>query len=84
MPRKRNYKKEYANYHAKPKQKKRRAARNKANREARKMGLMTQGDGNDVHHVKPFAKGGSAKGATRVVPKSKNRSFARTKRARMK
>lgn len=84
MPRKRNYKQEYANYHASDKQKKRRAARNRARREAIKAGRASKGDGMDVHHVKPFAKGGSVKGTTRVVPKSKNRSFARTKRARMK
>ena len=39
----RNYKKEYANYHSKPTQKKRRAGRNKANRLKGKNGM-------DVHH----------------------------------
>lgn len=82
MPR--NYAKEYANYHARPEQKKNRAARNKARREAIKNGSARKGDGKDVHHVKPLAKGGSRSGATRVVSKSKNRSFARTKGARMK
>ena len=82
MPR--NYKKEYANYHAKPAQKKRRAARNAARRKAMREGRAKKGDGMDVHHVKPFAKGGGVKSATRVVPKSKNRSFARTRTARMK
>ena len=80
----RNYRSEYDNYHASPKQKKNRAARNAARRKAMKNGSAAKGDGNDVHHIKPLAKGGSRKGATRVVGKSKNRSFARTKRARMK
>lgn len=80
---KRNYRKEYDNYQGRPEQKKKRAARNTANRQARKAGLVAKGDGNDVHHIKPLAKGGSRKGATRVISKSKNRSFKRTKSARM-
>jgi hypothetical protein len=79
----RNYKSEYANYHASPKQKKNRAARNAARRKAIKAGRAAKGDGMDVHHTKPLAKGGSRTGTTRVVPKSKNRSFKRTKRAGM-
>lgn len=82
MPR--NYKKEYENYHSKPKQKKNRAARNAARAKAIREGRASKGDGKDVHHVTPLAKGGSRKGATKVVSKSKNRSFARTKSARMK
>ena len=82
MPR--NYRSEYDNYHSTPKQKKDRAARNGARRRAIKAGKAAKGDGNDVHHTKAFAKGGSRTGATRVIPKSKNRSFARTKKARMK
>ena len=80
---KRNYFDEYRKYHASDKQKKNRAARNAARQKAIKAGRASIGDGNDVHHVKPLAKGGSRTGATRVVPKSKNRSFARNKRAGM-
>jgi hypothetical protein len=80
---KRNYRKEYDNYHSKAEQKKNRAARNTSRRKAIKAGRAAKGDGKDVHHVKPLAKGGSRKGATRVVSKSKNRSFKRTKTARM-
>ena len=46
----RDYKKEYENYHSSPKQKKRRAARNKARSLLEKKGLVHKGDGKDVHH----------------------------------
>lgn len=83
MPR--NYRKEYDNYHAKPKQKKNRAKRNAARATMEKAGKVRKGDGKDVDHKTPMAKGGgNGKGNLRVTPKSKNRSFARTKRARMK
>jgi hypothetical protein len=84
MATKRNYRKEYDNYHAKPEQKKNRAARNTARRQAVAAGRASKGDGKDVDHIKPLAKGGSRTGATRVVSKSKNRSYARTKSAGMK
>lgn len=48
--RKRNYAKEYADYHAKPEQIKRRAGRNKARRKLAKAGRVSKGDGKDVHH----------------------------------
>jgi hypothetical protein len=47
---KRNYKKEYANYHGKPKQIRRRAQRNASNRKMRNAGKIKKGDGRDVHH----------------------------------
>ena len=81
----RNYKLEYANYQGSEEQKKKRAMRNAARREAEKKGLVTKGDGKDVDHKKPLAKGGTnASGNLRVVPASKNRSFARTKTAGMR
>ncbi len=80
----RNYRNEYDRYQGLPKQKKNRAARNAARRKALKAGKASIGDGLDVHHTRPLAKGGSRTGATRVVSKKKNRSFARTKKARMK
>ena len=46
----RDYKKEYENYHSSPKQKKRRAARNKARSLLEKKGIVHKGDGKDVHH----------------------------------
>ena len=70
MQKKRDYKKEYREYHSKPEQKKNRAARNKARRE---MGLKV-GDSREVDHKKPLSKGGSNKKSNlRVVSRSTNR-----------
>lgn len=46
----RDYKAEYADYHSKPDQKRRRAGRNAARRLMIKKGLAKKGDGRDVHH----------------------------------
>ena len=54
MPR--DYKKEYASYHAKPEQKKARARRNKSRREAEKAGKVRKGDGKHVHHPGSMAR----------------------------
>jgi hypothetical protein len=83
MPR--DYKKEYANYQGKPDQIDNRAKRNAARSEMEKKGVVSKGDGRDVDHKTPIAKGGgNGSGNLRAVPKSENRSFARTKSARMK
>ena len=83
MPR--NYKKEYDNYHSSPEQKKKRAARNSARRTMEKEGKVHKGDGKDVDHKTPMAKGGgNGRSNLRVKSKSANRSFARTKSAKMK
>ncbi|MBO5957530.1 MAG: HNH endonuclease [Bacteroidales bacterium] len=67
---KRNYKKEYAEYHSKPEQKKNRAKRNAARKE---MGLKV-GDPREVDHKKPLSKGGgNSKENLRVVSRSTNR-----------
>ena len=77
----RNYRKEYYNYQSKPKQKKNRAGRNKSRRALTRAKRVRKGDGKDVHH-----KDGNPRNSTRsnlkVTPKSKNRSFKRTKNAR--
>lgn len=81
----RNYDKEYANYQGKPEQIKNRAQRNAARREMIKSGKANVGDGRDVDHVKPISKGGgNSSGNLRVVGKSANRSFARTKSGKMR
>jgi len=73
IAKKRNYKKEYKDYHGKPKQKKNRAARNKARKV---MGLVV-GDKREVDHKKPLSKGGSAsKKNLRVVSRVTNRKKA--------
>jgi hypothetical protein len=83
MPR--NYKNEYQNYQGKPEQIANRAKRNAARSEMEKKGVVSKGDGKDVDHKTPIVKGGgNGSGNLRAVPKSENRSFARTKTARMK
>ena len=73
MPR--DYKSEYESYHSKPEQKRNRAKRNTARRQAEKDGRVTKGDGKDIDHKKPLRSGGSNdKSNTRVVSKSSNRS----------
>tara|TARA_R100001143_G_C3234008_1_gene76035 strand:+ start:167 stop:424 length:258 start_codon:yes stop_codon:yes gene_type:complete len=84
MPKKkRNYRKEYANYQSKPKQKKNRAARNTSRAKLKKTRKVRKGDGKDVHH-----KDGNPRNKKRsnlkVTSKNKNRSFRRTKTARKK
>jgi len=46
----RDYKKEYEEYHGKPKQKKRRTGRNASRRKLLRAGRVRIGDGKDVHH----------------------------------
>jgi hypothetical protein len=72
---KRNYKKEYRNYHGKPKQRAERAARTKAREQMIKKGKVKKGDGKDIDHKKPLRSGGS-KGLNnlRVRDRSENRS----------
>jgi len=67
---KRDYKKEYKDYHGKPEQRKQRAKRNQART---KMGLKV-GDKREVDHKKPLCKGGSnRKSNLRVVSRKTNR-----------
>ena len=69
----RNYKKEYADYHAKPAQKKRRAGRNKARRLLEKTGAVSKGDGKDVDH-KDNNTLNNSRSNLRVMSKHRNRS----------
>tara|TARA_B100000927_G_C16085811_1_gene317105 strand:- start:147 stop:413 length:267 start_codon:yes stop_codon:yes gene_type:complete len=79
--RKRNYKKEYANYQGTKEQKERRAMRNKVRRQALKEGRVTKGSGFDIHH-----RDGNPRNTDRsnlvVQHRSQNRSFKRDKNAR--
>lgn len=72
MKRKRDYRKEYDDYHSTGEQKKRRASRNSARRKAEKRGAVQKGDGKEVHHVGNNRKGKLGK-KVRVVKKSTNR-----------
>ena len=69
----RDYKKEYREYHSKPKQKKRRAGRNAARRIMEMVGKAKKGDGKDVDH-KNGNPTDNRKKNLRVISKSKNRS----------
>lgn len=72
---KRNYKREYRNFHGKPEQRKRRSQRVLARRKLEKQGRVRRGDGKDVDHKRPLRHGGSNDGSNlRVQPKSQNRS----------
>lgn len=73
MAKKRDYKKEYREYHGTAEQKKRRAQRNAARRKAARAGKVRKGDGKEVHHVGNNRKG-KLGNKTRVVSKKYNRS----------
>lgn len=73
MAKKRDYKKEYAEYHASPEQKKRRAQRNAARREAEKEGKVRKGDGKEVDHLGSNRKGPLNNKRVKVVSRKANR-----------
>lgn len=70
---KRDYKKEYREYHAKPEQKKRRADRNAARRKAEARGAVRKGDGKEVHHTGSHRTGRLKNVRTRVISRAANR-----------
>lgn len=80
---KRNFRSEYLNYHKLLAQKKKRAARNTARRRMIVAGAVSKGSSKDVHHKNGNPRDNSRKNLA-VTPRSKNRSFARTKTARKK
>ena len=73
MAKARNYKKEYRDYHAKPKQKKRRAERNSSRAKMEKAGRVSKGDGKDIDHKDRNTANQSSKNL-RVQTKKSNRS----------
>ena len=78
-------KKHSRTYQALPKQKKNRAARNKARREAIAAGSAKKGDGKDVGHKTPLSKGGSnAKSNRKVQSRAKNRGHGMSPGGRKK
>ena len=76
----RNYRKEYDKYQGSPKQKRRRAQRNKVRTQALREGRVSKGDNRDLHHVdgNPF---NHSSGNVVVRHRSSNRSFPRNKNA---
>lgn len=71
---KRNYRKEYDDYHGKPEQKRRRAERNRARRKAQREGRVHKGDNKEVDHTGSHRKGSLRNVPTRVVSRKRNRS----------
>ena len=78
----RNYKKEYASYQGKPSAIAKRTSRDKARRLMQKNGVVKKGSGKDVHHVNanPYD---NRPHNLRVVNRSSNRSFRRTRMGKM-
>ena len=76
MAKPRNYKREYAKYHKKPRQKKRRAQRTTARAKMIKAGKAKKGDRKDVHHRNRNTADNRSKNL-RVTSRRKNRSYKR-------
>ena len=75
VTKKRDYKREYAQYHSKPEQKKNRAMRNTARRQAIAEYGKAALKGKDVDHIKPLSRGGTnAKSNRRIVSTHTNRA----------
>jgi len=70
---KRDYSKEYRDYHATPEQKKNRASRNAARRSMMKSGRVRKGDGKDVDHKNGNPRDNARKNLS-VMSRSANRS----------
>jgi hypothetical protein len=83
MPSSPNYKRNYSKeneYKAKPEQIKKRVERNAARRKMEAAGKVRKGDGKDIDHKNGNTADNNMKNL-RAIPKSKNRSYARTKTA---
>lgn len=79
--RKRNYRKEYDEYHGKPEQIRKRAQRNSARAKLEKAGKVKKGDGKVVDHKTPIRKGGgNGPGNLRVASKKKNAGWRKGKK----
>ena len=76
MVKPRNYKEEYARFHSKPEEIKKRAERNSARATMKKKLGSKAIAGKDIDHVKPLRKGGSnAAGNLRVSSVRANRNW---------
>lgn len=73
MPKKRNYRKEYDEYHASEEQKKRRAERNRDRKAAEKKYGKAALKGKEVDHVGSNRKGTLSGVPTRITSKTANR-----------
>jgi hypothetical protein len=79
--RKRDYAKEYREYHSKPEQIKRRASRNAARRLMIQKGLARKGDGKDVDHKNRNPLDNS-RANLRIVSKKTNRGWRRNEKGK--
>ena len=79
-PAKRNYRKEYDNYHSRPEQIKRRNARNAARKQLEREGKVKKGDGKDVAHKNGNPRD-NKRSNLKIQTKSQNRSYPRTRTA---
>jgi hypothetical protein len=76
--RRRDYKREYEQYHGRPDQIKKRALRVQARRDMEAKGLVKKGDGKDVDHKRALRDGGSnAISNLRVTSVKENRGWRR-------
>lgn len=73
MARKRNYRKEYDEYHASPEQKKRRAERNRDRAAAQRRHGKAALKGKEVDHQNAPRKGSLASSKTKIISKTANR-----------
>jgi hypothetical protein len=83
MPSSPSYRRNYTQeneYKKKPEQIKKRVQRNAARRKMEAAGKVRKGDGRDVDHVNGKTSDNNMKNL-RAIPKTKNRSYARTKTA---
>ena len=69
----RDYKKEYADYHGTPEQKKRRAERNRDRKAAERRVGKAALRGKEVDHVNAPRKGSLAGASTQIISKKSNR-----------
>lgn len=73
MPKKRDYAKEYREYHGKPEQIANRSSRNQARRSMEERGLVRKGDGREVDHRNRNPRDNSPSNL-RVMSRKANRS----------
>lgn len=73
MPKKRNYRKEYDEYHGTPEQKKRRAERNRDRKAAERRVGKAALRGKEVDHVGSHRTGDLSNVGTRIISKKANR-----------
>lgn len=80
--RKRDYKKEYREYHGTAEQKRNRAARGRARYSLEKQGKVRKGDGKDVDHKDSNPTNNNSKNL-RITSQKKNRGWRKGKKGKL-